>query len=104
LNADEEGLSADDYDGPRWRDRLSKLIPDLPHPKESDAIEFDVALTVSMMRFLSDLHLGKANPQHSDFEFVAGEKKYSHASGSAQRDAVNLLEQQLFPNVPKLES
>jgi len=28
---------------------------------------------------------------------------YSHASGSAQRDAVNLLEDQLFPNVPKLE-
>jgi integrase len=24
---------------------------------------------------------------------------YSHASGSAQRDAVNLLEEQLFPNV-----
>jgi integrase len=29
---------------------------------------------------------------------------YTHASGSAQRDAVNLLEAQLFPNVPKLES
>jgi hypothetical protein len=29
---------------------------------------------------------------------------YTHASGSAQRDAVNLLEEQLFPSVPKLES
>ena len=29
---------------------------------------------------------------------------YTHASGSAQRDAVNLLEEHLFPNVPKLES
>jgi integrase len=29
---------------------------------------------------------------------------YTHASGSAQRDAVNPLEEQLFPNVPKLES
>jgi len=29
---------------------------------------------------------------------------YTHASGSAQRDAVNLLGDQLFPNVPKLES
>jgi len=26
-----------------------------------------------------------------------------HASGSAQRDAVNLLEEQLFPNVPKFD-
>jgi hypothetical protein len=29
---------------------------------------------------------------------------YTQAAGSAQRDAVNLLEEQLFPNVPKLES
>ena len=29
---------------------------------------------------------------------------YTHASASAHRDAVNLLEAQLFPNVPKLES
>lgn len=28
---------------------------------------------------------------------------YTHASGSAQRDAVNLLESQLFPNVPKFD-
>jgi len=79
LKADEEGLSADDYDGPRWRDRLSKLLPDLPHPRESDAIEFDVALTVSMMRYLSDLHIGKVNPQHPNFEMVIGEKKSSLA-------------------------
>jgi integrase len=29
---------------------------------------------------------------------------YTHASGSAQRDAVNMLADQLFPNVPKLDS
>jgi len=28
---------------------------------------------------------------------------YTHASGSAQTDAVNLLEDQLFPNVPKFD-
>ena len=28
---------------------------------------------------------------------------YTHASASVQRDAVNLLENQLFPNVPKFE-
>jgi hypothetical protein len=28
---------------------------------------------------------------------------YTHASGSAERDAVNLLEDQLFPNVPKFD-
>jgi hypothetical protein len=29
---------------------------------------------------------------------------YTHASGSAQRDAVNMLADQLFPNVPKFDS
>src|SRR5437879_8657028 len=29
---------------------------------------------------------------------------YTSASGSAQRDSVTLLDEQLFPNVPKLES
>jgi integrase len=29
---------------------------------------------------------------------------YTHASASAPRDAVNLLEEQLFSNVPKLEN
>jgi len=29
---------------------------------------------------------------------------YTHASVSAQRDAVNLLEGELFPIVPKLEN
>jgi len=77
LKADEEGLSADDYDGPRWSDRLSKLKPDVQHLKESDAVEFDVALTVSVMRYLSDLHIGKVNPQHPDFEIHIGERKYS---------------------------
>ncbi|MGB9464294.1 MAG: L,D-transpeptidase family protein [Candidatus Acidiferrum sp.] len=76
LKADEEGLSADDYDGPRWTERFSKLKPELQHPKESDAIKFDVALTVSMMRYLSDLHIGKVNPQHPDFEIDIGDKKY----------------------------
>jgi integrase len=28
---------------------------------------------------------------------------YTHASGSAQRDAVNMLADQLFPNVPKFD-
>ncbi len=77
LKADEEGLSANDYDGPLWRDRLSRFESESQHPNESEMIEFDVALTVSMMRYLSDLHIGKVNPHYPDFEIVIGEKKYS---------------------------
>lgn len=75
--ADQEGLSADDYDGALWTDRLSKLKPESKHPKESDAIEFDLALTVSMMRYLSDLRIGRVNPLHPSFEVPIGGKTYN---------------------------
>ena len=35
--------------------------------------------------------------------FQATLEVYTHACGSAQRDAVNMLADQLFPNVPKLD-
>jgi len=75
--ADQEGLSTDDYDGSLWTDRLSKLKPESKHPKESDAIEFDLALTVSMMRYLSDLRIGRVNPLHPSFGVPIGGKTYN---------------------------
>jgi L,D-transpeptidase YcbB len=76
LNADQRGLSAEDYDGPRWSDRLRKLRPAVPQPSESDAVRFDAALTVSMMRYISDLHIGKVNPKHFDFGLDVEARKY----------------------------
>ena len=76
LQADQEGLSADDYDGPRWSERLAKLHPVASQPSEADALQFDVALTVCVMRYVSDLHIGKVNPKHFDFDFDIEAKKY----------------------------
>jgi len=58
--AESHGLDPEDYDGSRWAARLA-------HP---DPARFDVALTVSAMRYASDLHLGKFNPgiYHSGFD------------------------------------
>src|ERR1700678_1698011 len=75
LNADQKGLSAEDYDGPRWSDRLAKLKPATSNPSESDAVQFDIALTVCMMRYVSDLHIGKVNPKHFDYGFDPDFKK-----------------------------
>jgi murein L,D-transpeptidase YcbB/YkuD len=74
--AEEKGLSADDYDGPRWSARLALLKPSAANPTESDAIKFDVALTVCLMRYISDLHIGKVNPKHFDFDLNVETKKY----------------------------
>jgi murein L,D-transpeptidase YcbB/YkuD len=56
--ADAKGLNSEDYDGSRWADRLTGLSS----ASDSDLVEFDLALTVSVMRYISDLHFGRANP------------------------------------------
>jgi L,D-transpeptidase YcbB len=76
LQADQKGLSAEDYDGPRWSDRLAKLKPSATQPSEADAVRFDAALTVCVMRYISDLHIGKVNPKHFDFNLDIVAKKY----------------------------
>jgi L,D-transpeptidase YcbB len=76
LQAEQKGLSPDDYDGPRWADRVAKLKPATTQPSEVDATQFDVALTVCAMRYISDLHIGKVNPKHFAFGFDIEGKKY----------------------------
>jgi murein L,D-transpeptidase YcbB/YkuD len=67
-DADEKGLDSNDYDGARWPDRLKGLQS--TGASESDLVRFDVALTVSAIRYGSDLHLGKVDPKtlHKDFD------------------------------------
>lgn len=79
LQAEEKGLSSDDYDGPRWNDRLGKLKPATPQPTEADAVRFDLALTVCAMRYVSDLHVGKVNPKHFAFALDDESKRYDLA-------------------------
>ena len=76
LKAEQKGLSAEDYDGPRWVDRLAKLKSASPKASEADAARFDVALTICAMRYISDLHIGKVNPKHFDFGFNVEARKY----------------------------
>jgi murein L,D-transpeptidase YcbB/YkuD len=64
-----KGLDAKDYDGERWPARLNALTS-ASSKDESGLVNFDVAMTVSAMRYASDLHLGKVDPRtlHTDFE------------------------------------
>jgi L,D-transpeptidase YcbB len=76
LQAEQKGLNADDYDGARWNARVALLKPAAAQPTEADALRFDVALTVCVMRYISDLHIGKVNPRHFDFGLDVETKKY----------------------------
>jgi murein L,D-transpeptidase YcbB/YkuD len=71
--ADSEGLDPEDYDGSRWADRLARLQK--PHAAGDDAI-FDAAVTVCVMRYISDCHIGKINPGHFKFGLSVEAKKY----------------------------
>jgi L,D-transpeptidase YcbB len=72
-HADEKGLRVEEYDGPLWDARIAAFTRS-ESSSETDAIDFDVALTVSTMRFLSDLHLGRVNPPALHFQIAAGDK------------------------------
>ena len=70
--ADAKGLRPEDYDAGRWQERAAKLAG-----KDPDAIaQFDVAMTVNVMRFVSDLRIGRVNPSHFNFAIDTQQKKY----------------------------
>lgn len=73
-SADQKGLNSEDYDGARWTARISSLAHGNA-ASEADFIHFDVALTVSAMRYISDLHHGRLNPRsvHVAVDVESGE-------------------------------
>jgi murein L,D-transpeptidase YcbB/YkuD len=83
-----KGLNPDDYDASRWDARLAKLQPTAPKPSDTDLAHIDLALTVSAMRYISDLHIGRVNPQHFKFGLNVGPRKY---------DLVEELRMQMLP-------
>jgi len=79
LQSDLKGLSPEDYDGPRWSERLAGLKPIARQLTEVDVARFDLALTVCSMRYISDLHIGKVNPKRLAFALDEESKKYDLA-------------------------
>src|ERR1700678_1507458 len=70
-----KGLIPEDYDASRWADRVKAL-----NDKSADAISlFDVAMTVNVMRYISDLRIGRVNPSQFNFEVPIQDKKYDLA-------------------------
>jgi len=73
--ADEKGLSPDDYEGPKWTDRIARLQSNASRADEAGAVRFDVALTVSLMRYVSDLHTGRIDPHVFGIDVNIAERK-----------------------------
>ena len=73
-----KGLDPEDYDGSRWNDRIAHLRTD------ADAIHFDLALTISAMRYISDVSCGKVDPAIFSFGFHFDQKKCDLADAARQ--------------------
>jgi len=75
-NANSKGLAPEDYDASRWPIQLSKLEQ---NPSEQDLISFDTALTVSAMRYIRAVHVGRVSPRQFNFQLDTGDAKFSVA-------------------------
>jgi murein L,D-transpeptidase YcbB/YkuD len=71
--ADSKGINAVDYDGSRWDARLRVLNGRV---SDADLGRFDVAVSISLMRYISDLHIGRINPRNLRFDLDIESKKY----------------------------
>lgn len=74
-HAETKGLDPEDYDSSRWPGRLERLRPAAVRPAGQDLDAFDLALTVSGMRFISDLRIGRVNPSVFCFGLDIGQKR-----------------------------
>jgi L,D-transpeptidase YcbB len=69
-----KGLNPEEYDAERWPSRWNALKST---PGDATTIaHFDAALTVSAMRYISDLHIGRVNPKHFKFGIDVAQKTY----------------------------
>ncbi len=79
-HADEKGLIPEDYDASRWAQRVARIDDirkrkDTSDDAETVIAQFDAAMTISTMRFISDLHTGRVNPQTLNFDIDVPQKR-----------------------------
>jgi murein L,D-transpeptidase YcbB/YkuD len=65
------GLNPEDYDASLWSNRVGQLNSKSP----ASIAQFDVAMTITVMRLVSDLRIGRINPSHFNFEIDPSSKK-----------------------------
>jgi murein L,D-transpeptidase YcbB/YkuD len=87
--ADRRGLSPEDYDAARLREEAARFHSTTP-PAVADAAAFDTALTVCVLRYISDAHFGRVPPRAVGF---AIEMEPSSPSDLAARSDQRAIEE-----------
>ena len=71
--SDHKGLVPEDYDASRWPARVQKLQGSA---NDADLANFDAAMTVSAMRYIRALHIGRVNPKTLGRQLDVSSRKY----------------------------
>ncbi len=97
-DAAKKGLNPEDYDADaagagRWSARLKRLDAIARTKDDSEAAQdavarFDVAVTISAMRYVEDLHVGRINPQTLNFDIDAPAKRAAFDVAALLNDQV----------------
>ena len=83
-DAGAKGLNPEDYDAWRWPGRVTQIAQIAAANDTSSAAgttvgQFDAAMTICIMRYISDLRVGRVNPSHFNFDINVSSKKYDLA-------------------------
>jgi murein L,D-transpeptidase YcbB/YkuD len=82
--AEAKGLNPEDYDASRWPARVQQIAKirasrDTSDGSQDAIAQFDSAMTICVMRYISDLRIGRVNPSHFNFDINVSDKKYDLA-------------------------
>lgn len=108
-NAAQKGLNPADYDAGRWQQRLQQLDEirrknDTSDEAQTTVAQFDAALTISAMRYASDLHLGRINPQSLNFDIdVPSRRKAFDVADFVDSNLVDADASEIVQALNKLE-
>jgi murein L,D-transpeptidase YcbB/YkuD len=83
-DAGAKGLNPEDYDASRWPARVAGIAQiaaahDNSEAAQDTVAQFDTAMTICVMRYISDLRIGRVNPQHFNFDIDVADKRYDLA-------------------------
>jgi murein L,D-transpeptidase YcbB/YkuD len=69
------GLDPQSYDSSRWDARLASIEGRAAAPNVEDLARFDLSLTVAALRYICDVHIGRAHPGYYDHGLEGVPKK-----------------------------
>ena len=72
-DSENKGLIPEDYDASRWGGRIQTLQGS---PSDTELANFDASMTVSAMRFIRALHVGRVNPKTLGRKIDVSSRKY----------------------------